>query len=65
LVNLVNDPEYADELNKFRSKMLEMMKKYNDPAYQAFMDRDEPEVIKEFMEAQKVKAKGTKPVVRF
>ena len=65
LVNLVDDPEYADELNKFRSKMLEMMKKYNDPAYQAFRDREKPEVIKDFMEAQKIKAKATKPVVRF
>jgi len=65
LINLVNDPEYADELNIFRSKMLEMMKKYDDPAYQAFRDRDEPDVIEEFMEAQKIKAKGTKPVERF
>ncbi len=65
LVNLVNDPEYADELNKFRSKMLEMMKKYDDPAYQAFLDRDKPEVIKDFMEAQRKAAKDTKPVERF
>jgi N-sulfoglucosamine sulfohydrolase len=65
LNNLVNDPEYTDELNKFRRKMLQMMKKYNDPAYQAYKNRNKPEVLKEFMEAQRIKAKNTKPVKRF
>ena len=65
LINLVDDPEYADELNKFREKMLEMMEKYDDPAYQAFKDRNEPEVLTNFMEAQRAKAKRTKPVEKF
>ena len=65
LNNLVNDPEYADELEKFRNKMLEMMEKYNDPAYEAFKNRNEPGVIEDFMEAQREKAKNTKPVERF
>ncbi|MBT7092317.1 MAG: sulfatase, partial [Bacteroidetes bacterium] len=64
LVNLVNDPAYAKELMKFRKKMLEMMKKYNDPAYEAFRDRNDPGVITNFMEAQREKAKRTKPVER-
>ena len=65
LNNLANDPAYARELNKFRKKMLKMMKKYNDPAYETFRDRNNPAVLKEFMEAEKVKAKNTKPVVKF
>jgi N-sulfoglucosamine sulfohydrolase len=65
LRNLANDPAYAEQLNHFRQKMLNMMKKYDDPAYEAYRDRNQPGVIKKFMEAQKEKAKRTKPVVRF
>ena len=45
--------------------MLKLMKKYNDPAYETFRDRDKPDVVKKFMEAQRAKAKKTKPVVKF
>ncbi len=65
LINLVDDPKYASELNRFRAKMLEMMEKYNDPAYQAYKDREKPDVIKNFMEAQKEKARRTKPDQKF
>ena len=65
LHNLAGDPAYADELNAFREKMLEMMKRYNDPAYEAFRDRNKPGVLEEFMEDQRKRAKETKPVVRF
>lgn len=65
LVNLIDDPAYATEIDTFRKKMLEMMEKYNDPAYEAFRDRDNPGVLQDFMEAQKTKAKSTKPVARF
>jgi N-sulfoglucosamine sulfohydrolase len=65
LHNLVDDPAYAKELDKFRSQMLEMMEKYKDPAYEAFRDREKPGVIKNFMEAQKEKAKRTKPKQKF
>ncbi len=65
LNNLVNDPKYSKELDKFRKKMLKMMEKYNDPALEAFRNRNEPDVLKEFMEAQRLKAKNTKPVERF
>ncbi len=65
LINLANDPAYTNELNKFREKMLEAMKKYDDPAYEAYRDRDEPGILKQFMEAQRMKAKNTKPVERF
>jgi len=65
LNNLASDPAYAHELKKFRKKMLKMMKCYNDPAYEAFRDRTQAGAIEDFMEEQRVKAKDTKPVVRF
>ncbi len=65
LNNLAEDPAYADELEKFRSKMLEMMQRYDDPAYEPYRDRYEEGVLEAFMEAQRAKAKNTKPVERF
>lgn len=65
LVNLANDPAYSEELNAFRQQMLVMMEKYRDPAFQTFKDRNEPGVVPEFMEAQRKKAKSTKPVEKF
>jgi N-sulfoglucosamine sulfohydrolase len=65
LRNLVDDPASAHELAKFRDKMLEMMQQYDDPAYEAYRDRQKPGVLKAFMEAQRERAKNTKPVVRF
>ena len=65
LNNLANNPAYAHELEKFRSKMLDMMKQYNDPAYEAYRDRHQPGVVKAFMKAQRERAKETKPVERF
>ena len=63
--DLAGDPAHADELNAFTEKMLEMMKKYNNPAYEAYRDRDQAGVIEGFMEEQRIKAKNTKPVVRY
>lgn len=65
LHNLAGDPEYADELARFRKKMLEKMIQYDDPAQQAYRDRGQPGVLEAFMESQRQKAKKTKPVVRF
>jgi N-sulfoglucosamine sulfohydrolase len=65
LNNLADDPAYASELKKFRKKMLKMMKRYNDPAYEAFRDREQAGAIEDFMEKQREKAKNTKPVERF
>ena len=45
--------------------MLDAMQKYNDPAYEAFQDRNEPGVIENFMDTQRIKAKNTKPEENF
>jgi N-sulfoglucosamine sulfohydrolase len=65
LHNLAGDPAYADELDAFREKMLEMMKCYQDPAYEAFKNRDQKGVVEAFMEQQRERAKNTRPVERF
>ena len=65
LNNLADDPAYAQELEKFRLKMAEMMKRYDDPAHEAYRNRNTPGVVEAFMKAQQEKAKKTKPVVRF
>lgn len=65
LNNLINDSEYKDEIIKFRKAMLEHMKKYQDPAYEAYRDRIKPGVIEEFMKSQMEKAKQIRPNVHF
>ena len=65
LNNLADDPAYAQELEKFRLKMAEMMTRYDDPAHEAYRNRNTPGVVEAFMKAQQEKAKKTKPVVRF
>ncbi len=42
-----------------------MMKRYDDPAHEAYRNRNTPGVVEAFMKAQQEKAKKTKPVVRF
>ena len=65
LHNLIDDPEYASQIEQFRSKMAEMMQQYEDPAYEAFLNRDDPEVIRQFMKDQRERAGRTKPVEKF
>ncbi len=65
LKNLIDDPAYSNKINEFRERMLQSMKQYNDPAYEAYLNRNEEGKIKEFMDLQDEKAKKTKPNVRF
>jgi N-sulfoglucosamine sulfohydrolase len=65
LNNLVHDPAFAHELEKFRKQMLLMMERYKDPAFEAFRDRDKAGVMEAFMEQQREKARNTRPVERF
>jgi len=63
--NLADDPAYADKIKEFREMMLKEMKKCNDPACDAFRDRNKPGVVDSFMELQRKKAKNTKFNVNF
>jgi N-sulfoglucosamine sulfohydrolase len=59
LHNLIDDPAYAGEIRKFRKRMVEVMRQYNDPSLEAFVDRNKPGVVKEFMKQQIIKAGQT------
>ena len=65
LKNLIDNPEYAGEIEKFREKMLQLMKKYKDPAYEAFRDRMIPGTIDKFMTGQKAEAEKTGRDINF
>jgi N-sulfoglucosamine sulfohydrolase len=65
LHNLIDDPAYAGEIQKFRKRMVELMRQYNDPALQVFIDRNKPGVVKQFMDQQKIKASQTRQNAKF
>jgi N-sulfoglucosamine sulfohydrolase len=65
LHNLIDDPAYAGEIQKFRKRMVEFMKQYKDPALQVFVDRNKPGVVKEFMDQQKIRASQTRENAKF
>jgi N-sulfoglucosamine sulfohydrolase len=63
--NMIDDPAFAIKIKEFKEMMLKEMKKYNDPAYEAFRDRNKEGAIESFMEMQRKKAKNTKSNVSF
>lgn len=65
LNNLIDDPAYRNTIDQFRDLMSQMMVKYNDPAYEAYRDRNEQGIIEKFMKTQREQAKNTKSNVRF
>jgi len=50
LHNLINEPAYADEINKMRNEMKNWMVKYKDPALTAFEQRNSAAALQEFMD---------------
>ncbi|HSF45675.1 MAG TPA: sulfatase-like hydrolase/transferase, partial [Chitinophagaceae bacterium] len=65
LHNLIDDPAYAGEIEKFRKRMVELMVQYHDPAMEVFVHRNKPGVVKEFMDQQKIKASQTGQNAKF
>jgi N-sulfoglucosamine sulfohydrolase len=65
LHNLIHDPAYASEIQKFRDRMLVVMNNCKDPATQAFKDRNKQGSITDFMIQQKNKANHTKKDLSF
>lgn len=56
LINLINDPDYQDEIAAHRAMLSEFMKNTNDPVYAAFQNRDNPSYLDGFVEAQQAEA---------
>lgn len=65
LHNLIDDPAYAVEIQRFRDRMLVAMSSYKDPALQPFRDRNNPGVKEEFMKQQKIRAGQTRQNEKF
>jgi len=65
LNNLINNPDYAGEIVKFRKKMLQLMKNCKDPAYEAYKNRMKPGTIEDFMKEQRAKAQKTGRDINF
>ena len=65
LNNLIDDPAFAEKIKEFREMMPIEMKKCNDPAYDAYCQRNTAGVVENFMEVQRKKAKSTKSNVSF
>jgi len=65
LINLIDSPAFSDKIEEFREMMPIEMKRCNDPAYEAYRDRNKAGAIENFMEMQRKKAKSTKSNVSF
>jgi len=64
LNNLIADPRYRDRIEEMRRLLDERMQRTNDPAQEAFRDRDDPAALDEFMEKQRIRAKRTGQPIR-
>ncbi|MHC4440194.1 MAG: sulfatase family protein [Planctomycetota bacterium] len=56
LNNLINDPDYKEEIDKLRKEMIDLMKKTNDPALNSLKNRTSPAALKKFMTEQDVRS---------
>ncbi|MCA9208441.1 MAG: sulfatase [Planctomycetales bacterium] len=59
LHNLVDDPNYAEELQQYRDTLAAWMKRTEDPALAAFASRESPAAIAEYLRRER--ASGQKP----
>lgn len=64
LKNLINEPEYRLDAERMRCLLLENLRNTNDPALEAFANRDCSEKIEEFMTFQREKADQTQQRTR-
>jgi N-sulfoglucosamine sulfohydrolase len=56
LHNLINDPEYVEEIEQHRAAMLRFMKESNDHALDAFQHRDYPALVSAYVNRKQVEA---------
>jgi len=58
LKNLLDDPRYHDEVEAARAALKTHMARTGDPALAAFVARNDPAAVDEFMAQQRARAKG-------
>ena len=56
LNNLIDNPEYQDEIAAHRAKLGQFMEKTKDPVYPAFQKRNDPSYLDGFVEALQTEA---------
>jgi N-sulfoglucosamine sulfohydrolase len=56
LQNLINDPEYLEEIEQHRAAMLRFMKKSNDHALDAFQHRYNPAIVSAYVNRKQAEA---------
>jgi N-sulfoglucosamine sulfohydrolase len=52
LNNLIDDPDFKEQIEKLRKEMIDLMKKSNDPALNSLENRTSPAALKKFMTEQ-------------
>lgn len=57
LKNLIDAPEYQEDIGKMRAALTQRMKETQDPALEAFLGRGDPAKLDAFMNEQKERAK--------
>lgn len=53
--NLIDDPDYAAEVDRLRGALEQWMERTDDPALEAFRNREDPGALERFMEEQEQK----------
>ncbi|MCA9173797.1 MAG: hypothetical protein KDB14_04855, partial [Planctomycetales bacterium] len=56
LHNLINDPEYQDEIERHRALMRKVMEESHDPVLEPFLRRDEPAVVSAYVDRVQAEA---------
>ena len=56
LINLINDPEWQEEIAAHRAMLGQWMKKTNDPVFAAFQNRENSDYLNGFVEAMQSEA---------
>jgi len=60
LNNLIDDPKCKAEIERLRGALAEWMKRTDDPAFSAFVERDNVDMRRQFMAEQDMKARPKK-----
>jgi len=55
--NVIDDPQYQDEVAKYRQMLYEHLRRTDDPAAKALRNVDSPQKLKQWMKQQKQKVK--------
>lgn len=64
LNNLINDPKYADQIERHRAEMLRFMRVSHDHAQEAFEHRDDPAVVSAYVDKKQAEADARRKAQR-